>query len=106
MMERLWDDILARFGQDVALRGAETAACRALVQPLLDKGTDQEVHGPLGLGRQDRFLYLGPADRPLDLNTVVEWNGRAYRVQAAHRVGEGLCPHWRAVLRPGEEGLE
>lgn len=103
MMERMWADILERFGQDVILRGAETAACKALVQPLLDRGAEQEISSPLGLGRQDRFRYLGPTQYPLDLDTVVEWKGTEYRVGSAHLMGEDICPHWRAILYPREE---
>ena len=103
-MERLWRDILHRFGQDVSVRkGAERRSLRAMIQPYLESGKDQEAPGPLGLGRQDRFRYLGPADCPLDLDAVVEWKGQEYRVQTAHRVGEGVCPHWWAVLYPREE---
>ena len=103
-MEREWQAILARYGQKVTLRGGEVdISCRALVQPVLDQGKDQEVHSPLGLGRQDRFRYLGPAQYPLDLDTLVEWNGRDYRVQSAHLVGEGICPHWWAMLYPRDE---
>lgn len=102
-MERMWADILARFGQDVVLRGTETVSCRAMVQPWLDGSTEQERPSPLGLGRQDKFRYLGPAEYPLGPDTVVEWKGRAYRVGSVHLVGEGICPHWRAVLYPREE---
>ena len=104
MMEWMWNHILDRFGHAVTLRGGEEAvSLRALVQPVLDQGREQETAGPLGLGRQDRFRYMGPAGYPLDLDTIVEWNGREYRVQAAHLVGEGVCPHWWAVLYPREE---
>lgn len=103
MMERMWADILARFGQAVVLRGAETVACKAMVQPLTDRGAEQETASPLGLGRQDKFRYLGPAQYPLDLDTVVEWKGKDYRVGSAHLMGEDVCPHWRAVLYPREE---
>lgn len=103
-MDRMWDDILTRFGQDVTLRGAEgDISVKALVQPCLDRGRDQEVPGPLGLGRQDRFRYMGPAENPLDLDTLVEWKGRAYRVQSAHLMGKGVCPHWWAMLFPQDE---
>ena len=102
-MDRMWRDILARFGQDVILRGTETVACKAMVQPFLDRGADQSVPSPLGLRRQDRFRYLGPAGHPLNLDTVVEWKGTEYRVGSAHLVGEGVCPHWRAVLYPRDE---
>lgn len=104
MMERLWRDILDRFGQEVVLRrdGGEVSL-RALVQPWREKGEEQEVHSPLGLERRERFRYLGPADSPLDPDTVVVWKRKEYRVQTAHRAGEGVCPHWWAVLCPGEE---
>ena len=46
---------------------------------------------------------MGPAGAPLDLDTVVEWKGREYRVQSAHRMGEGVCPHWWAMLFPRDE---
>lgn len=104
MMERMWSDILYRFGQEVSLRrGEDTVSLRALIQPVLDRGEEQEVPSPLGLGRQDRFRYLGPAGHPLDLDTLVEWNGKDYRVRATHLVGEGICPYWWAMLYPREE---
>lgn len=102
-MERMWADILERYGQDVILRGAETAVCKAMVQPLLERKDEQETASPLGLGRQDRFRYLGPAQYPLDLDTVVEWKGVEYRVGSVHLMGEDICPHWRAILYPREE---
>lgn len=105
-MERMWADILERYGQDVILRGAETAVCKAMVQPLLERKDEQETASPLGLGRQDRFRYLGPAQYPLDLDTVVEWKGTEYRVGSAHLMGEDICPHWRAILYPREEVSE
>lgn len=105
-MERMWADILERYGQDVILRGAETAVCKAMVQPLLERKDEQETASPLGLGRQDRFRYLGPAQYPLDLDTVVEWKGVEYRVGSAHLMGEDICPHWRAILYPREEVSE
>ena len=104
MMARLWDGILNQYGQDVVLRkGEEKVSLRAIVQPYLESGKDQEIHGPLGLGRQDRFRYLGPAGHPIDPDTVVEWETGQFRVQSAHLVGEGVCPYWWAVLYPREE---
>lgn len=104
MMERLWSGILERFGQDVTLRsGQSRVPVQALIQPYLEKGGEQELPGPMGLERQSRFRYIGPAGHPLDLDTLVEWKGKDYRVQRAQLVGEGVCPHWWAVLRPGEE---
>lgn len=105
MMERLWDSILERFGENVTIRKDEVdVLTRALVQPCLEKGKEQELAGPMGLGRQERFRYMGPVRYPLDLDTTVEWKGRRFRVQWAQLVGEGVCPHWWAVLCPREEG--
>lgn len=103
-MDREWKEILARFGQEVTLcKVEEKTSLRAFVQPVLDRGKDQENPTPLGLERQDRILYLGPAENSLDLDTLVEWKGREYRVQSAHLVGEGVCPHWWAMLYPRDE---
>ena len=104
MTARIWDNILNQYGQDVILRkGEEETSLRAIVQPYPESGKDQEVHSPLGLGRQDRFRYLGPARHPIDPDTVVEWKTEQFRVQSAHLVGEGACPYWWAVLYPREE---
>lgn len=104
MMEREWRKILARYGQAVTLeRDGTRVSLRAFVQPESDRGRDQEVPSPRGFGRQDRFLYLGPPEYPLDRKTLVHCNGQDYRVQAAHRRGEGVCPHWQATLYPREE---
>ena len=103
MMRQLGDDILTRFGQDVTLRGEETVTCRAIIQPCPHRSGGQEVPGPLGLERQERFRYMGPAEHPLHPDMVVEWKGRAYRVQSAHLMGEDICPHWWAMLSPRDE---
>lgn len=103
-MEQTWKGILGRYGQAVTLRrGEDAVSLRAFVQPALDRGVEQEVPGPLGLGRKDRFLYLGPGDHPLDTDTLVEWGGQEFRVRSAHLVGENVCPHWWAVLYPRDE---
>ena len=103
-MERAWNEILARFGQEVTLRGEETVSTRAIIQPFLDRNEDQAAPTPLGLERQERLRYMGPARHPLGPDTVVEWMERQFRVKAAHLVGEGICPYWWALLEPREEG--
>lgn len=105
-MERIWDDILRRFGQPVVLKqNGRTTALQALIQPLSaqSQSQEQERPGPLGLGRRDLFRYMGPAGCPLELDALVEWQGRDYRVQSAHLVGQGVCPYWRATLYPRDE---
>ena len=104
MMERLWSGILNRFGEGVTLHAGEVeASTEALVQPCLERSGMQEVPGPAGLERREQFRYLGPALYPLDTDTVVEWRGKKYRVRRAQLVGQGVCPHWWAVLEPREE---
>lgn len=104
MMEREWQGILSRFGQQVTLcRGEERVSLKALLQPVLEEGTSQWQPTPLGLGSQEKFLYLGPPDQSVDTDTLVEYEGREYRVSRAHRVGDGVCPYWWAALYPRGE---
>lgn len=104
MMDREWKAILARHGQNVTLvNGSARRGVRAFLQPVPDKGEGQ-TPSPLGLRREDRYLYLGPAEEPLTVGeTVVEWRGNAYEVTTAHPVGTPDPHHWWAVLRPREE---
>jgi len=103
MMDREWSAILSRYGQDVMLadgEGEETAV-RAFLQPVLDKSREQELPTPLGLRREDRWLYLGPPETALTAGTTdVRWQGQSYEVQSAHLVGGS---HWWAVLRPRDK---
>ncbi len=103
-MERAWRSILSRYGQRAALlQGAQQVQVRAILQPVADRERDQEVPSPLGERRQERVLYLGPGDSPLDTDTVVQWGDRQFRVQRAHLAGAEVCPHWWAMLYPREE---
>ena len=104
MMDQTWRGILNQYGQEVTLRrGEDEVPLRAFVQPALDRSAEQEAPTPLGLGGKDRFLYLGPGDQPLDMDTLVEWKGRELRVRSAHLVGEHVCPYWWAMLYPRDE---
>ena len=103
-MVREWKGILSRYGQSVTLcQGERSVQLKALVQPVLEESRPQTEPTPLGLGRQERFLYLGPAEYPLDLSTLVEWQGERLRVQRAHLAGGAVCPYWWAVLCPRDE---
>lgn len=105
MMEREWQAVLDRYGQKVTVYGrleGPGVSTRAFLQSVRDKGEDQSVPTPLGLRREDRFLYLGPPDVPLCDGGRVEWQGRRYVVQSAHPVGAGRTNHWWGLLRPGD----
>lgn len=109
MTDRAWNTILSRYGQAVTLLpagGGEERVLRAFLQPVRSKSEDQQVPSPLGLRREDRFLYLGPADVPLKDGDEVDWQGGRYAVQSAHPVGPGPGGHFWALLRPVDEEEE
>ena len=70
-------------------------------QPVTERDRAQEAPSPLGLRREDRFLYLGKPEEPLTPGCWVEWNGTGYEVQTAHPIqAGGRTSHVWAVLRP------
>lgn len=104
-MEQL-DEVLTQYGQTVDLyfRGAEApVTVKAFFQPVLEEKKAQYLPTPVGRQRQDRFLYLGPADIPLTDIEYMEWKGCRYQMEQRQPVylGEN-CSHWRAILRPDE----
>ena len=106
MTDRAWRQILSRYGQVLTLRpagGGEGISLKAFLQPVLQKSEDQQLPSPLGLRREDRFLYLGPAGVPLKDGDQVEWRGGRYAVQSAHPVGPETGGHFWALLRPMDE---
>ena len=95
--------LLKRYGQTVCLHsgGGQEVQTRAFLQPVRERGEEQLAPSPLGLRREERLLYLGPAGVPLSpRSTRVVCEKRVYEVQAAHPVGAGPLCHWWAVLRP------
>ena len=101
MMKRQWEDILRRWGSEVEVctRG-ESRRVRAFMQNVLDRD-EQLVPSPLGLRREERVLYLGPAEAELlPRESTVEWNGADYEVCSTRPVGGGH--HVWAVLQRKE----
>lgn len=104
MMEGAFLRLLARYGQPVSVRRGDGSAGdgMAFLQPILDRREDwkQRRPTPLGLARQDRFLYLGEPKLAVAMGDVIACLGVEYLVQAAQpiQVGESLS-HWWAVLR-------
>ena len=100
---------LERWGMRVVVHtGGQSRRCRAFFQPMKGVGTQQSVPTPLGQVLQDRFLYLGAADVPLDTDSRVEVDGEWFRVEQAHPVFLGQhIHHWRAICtRRRQEAVE
>ena len=102
-MVRQWEHILRRYGQTAQVcTSGECRQVRAFLQNVLDRD-EQLVPSPLGLRREERVLYLGPAGvelRPRE--SIVRWGGADYEVCSARSVGDGH--HMWAVLQRREEG--
>ena len=102
MMKREWKALLNRRGRRVTIHmDGQSWQVRAFLQPFLDKNV-QYVPTPLGLRREERLLYLGPADVALlPGGVIVEWDGTCYEVRSAREVGDGH--HCWAVLQRVED---
>ena len=101
--------VLKRWGRSVVVHtGTQRRVCKAFFQPMKADGTQQSVPSALGQVMQDRFLYLGAADVPLDTNARVEVNGERLRVEQANPVFLGQeIHHWRAICtRRKQEAVE
>ena len=103
MMRAEWTAILNRYGQNVTVtRADERVTVKAFVQPVLDK-EHQLAPSPLGLRREEKCLYLGPAHLPLfPRESVVTWDGADYEVRSTRLVGDGH--HAWAILQRKECG--
>lgn len=102
MTGRKFEAALARYGQEVTVYNGtapEGVAVRAFFQPMRDRGTAQTVPSPLGQVKQDRFVYLGPAEVTLDDASRVRVRNELYQVETTQPiyVGETVF-HWWAVL--------
>lgn len=98
--------LMERYGQRVeVVRAGERISARAFLQPILSKGAEdpQRLPTPLGLRREDRFLYLGTQALAAGQDRV-EWNGQKFWVQTAQPVYVGRAlTHWWAVLLPADK---
>ncbi len=74
----------------------------AFLQPVLEK-REAVVPSPLGMARQDRFLYLGDPKETLE-EGYVAWRGRTFDVMNAQSIYVGSeLSHWWAVLTARDE---
>lgn len=95
-MCRIWNSILAQYGQTVRLRqGGEAVQVRAFFQPVDEKAPGVNPTA-LGVAPAGKYLYLGPAEKPLEDVEEIGWDGRSFRV-LRHRVyqfGDEVVYRW------------
>jgi len=103
-----FEKVLARYGSPVEILadGCEPGlTALALIQPVRDRDR-QEIAGPLGWRKRERWLYLGEPGVPLEVGEkgFVRANGRRFEVFSARRVdlGRESC-HWWGILIPKED---
>ena len=102
-----FEKILQRYGTMATIfpeGGEDGVTAMALIQPIRDKQR-QEVASPLGWRKQERWLYLGEPDVPLEVGEdgFVRAEGMEFEVFSARRVdlGRRSC-HWWGILIPRE----
>lgn len=96
MAYRLWESVLARYGQKVLLRaGAEERQVRAFFQAVTEKAPGERPT-PLGLAPVGKWIYLGPAGESLENVEELRWGGRRFRIlrRRAIPVGEETLYQW------------
>lgn len=107
---RSFEKILTRYGAPVTIfpdGTGEGITTMALIQPIRDKER-QNVPSPLGWRKDERWLYLGEPDVPLEVGEggFVRAGAREFEVWSARRVdlGRETC-HWWGILVPREEAV-
>ncbi len=101
----LWGDILEQYGQRVSLwRGEEVREVRAFFQPVEEK-TAGETPTPLGVAPAGKWLYLGPAEEPLEDVERLAWRGRWFQLLRCREVpwGEGTAYRWAVAEEMDKE---
>lgn len=107
MIQNTTAALMEQYGQDIeVLRAEETVSARAFLQPMLtNRKQEQHLPTPLGVRREDCFLYLGEAAVEVKAGRdKVRWEDKVFLVQSAHpiRVGKEIS-HWWAVLVPADK---
>ncbi len=98
--------LLEKYGQTVYFcpgGTAEKIPAKAFIQAMNEGRGEwrQKLPSPLGLVPQDRFLYLGSPEVPLDGSGggTILWQGKKLKVLAAQAVWVGdAISHWWATL--------
>lgn len=101
--------VMRRFGMPVkAILAGEVREGYAFLQAVPERKERgrQFVPSPLGIVREERFLYLGEAELSLEGmdGGYLLCEGRAYAISSAQAIYLGkTLSHWRAILTLREE---
>ena len=100
--------ILQSFGDTLQiLHGTQQTQVRAFLQPVTSKSWQNMEHMFSDLGRIERgqYLYLGPAEQPVEPGDLLRCHGTDYVVRKAERISVadlGLY-QWALCVRKGGE---
>lgn len=101
-------ELMRWYGQKVeVIRAGVGTPVRAFLQAVTRQREDEQQYlpTPLGLRREDRFLYLGPPEPELQAGQdQVSWLGQEFVIQTAQPIYVGRqVSHWWAVLVPRDK---
>lgn len=107
MMGTEFEGLVNRYGQTMVVQygiDGESIETKGFLEPVLDRREEWEQRLPTAVGivRQDRFIYLGHPDVPMDTveDIYVQCRGKQYYVQTAQEIFVGdVRSHWWAILR-------
>ena len=109
-MRRCFSALLARWGQTVCreLPGQEAQRWKAFVQPVPGRqGEDERAFTPLGSVDGRQWLYVGPAEIPLERGETLAQGDVTFQVGESVTVYAGEEPlYHRAVLHRQKEAVD
>lgn len=108
MDEEIWKGLLERYGQRVSLATEDgRVPVKAFFQPLRER-EEGSAPSPVGVRPVGKYLYLGPADVPVEEGEELRWDERGFVFRRVRKkpVGERTAYWWGLCeeIDRGEEG--
>ncbi len=103
-MRIMIEKLLWQYGMDIRVAGKPV---RALFQPVtghLERLALQDP-GPLGLQSRQRYLYIGPVEPQVQMDTELTVAGQRYAVRSAHQIAgdNGPAYSWAMCVEKGRD---
>lgn len=107
-MKRMITKILKQYGVPAVLEhGGESVSLRIFFQPSMSKSWDSmnPIVTPLGQLPGGQYLYIGPADQPIEQGDQVTVGGKHYIMRRAETYLDRNGPiyQWALCVRKGSE---